>query len=334
MSNTFQTKADTIVNIGTEVTLGTPTVADSGTWHTIDCTNYNFTEKATAPLEVAPQKSGILTQGTHQAKHAKDKKSFEISLEFLGSPTAIDRMCLAMYGDGDGTNALLGSSPSVKKYEHGTSNAVPVTIYIQQGGAQSDSSDATLNKDIFFTSCMMTGLSFSYGFSDAGALKVTATFITNYNPTEVDNVATLGSSGGSLTTTAGTPLNFMDMSTTTISAQSVLMSEFNANISRSVNIAGYDKANDRPVGYVISPYEVTGSFVCKRDNSSGAINFNDSAKKAIVCAGTSSVGIAVPNAMIENVAVNTADSWKQTVNYRGMYDGVDTATTVISIKTA
>ncbi len=332
----FQNQANVTVNIGTEVTMGTICLTDDGTWNSLDCTNISFTEKKVAPLEIAPQKSGLLTQGTHQAKHAKDKRQWEVTLEFLGSPLAINRMCLAMYGDGDGTNALLGAYPTVKKYEHGVTNAIPVTIYLQQGGSRQDSSSTEKNKDLYFKSCLMSNLSFNYGFSDGGALKCSATFVTMYPPIEQDHVATLGSGSGSLTSTAGTPLNFLDVDTMTLASNDLLLHDFSLDISRSINSAGYDKVNEHSVGAVVGQYEVTGTLTCKRDDNSGSVEYGNSASQAIVVTQGASdlIGFAVPYAMIEGVTVDTADSWKQAISYRGFYDGVDLTSSVCSIKTA
>ena len=325
ISNNYQVKSDVIVNIGTEVEMGTACSPADGTWHTIDCTDFTISEN-TAPLEIAPQRSGILGQGTHQAKHSKDKQTFEIELQFNGSPSAINRMCLALYGDGDGTNALTGALPSVKKYEHGVANTVPITLHFEKAGHDGA-------KDLIYKSCLCTGLSFNYGLSDGGVLKCSAKFMTAYNPTEATHDSPADTSG-SITDTLGTPLNFHDVDVHTIDSGDVLMSDFSVDISRSVSVTAFDVANGLPSGYSIGGYEVTGSITCKRDAQSDAVEMNDSTGKAIAVADTD-IGFSLPTAMIESASTSTGDpAWNTTFNFRGMYSGTDETSTIVSIKTA
>ena len=320
ISNNYQVKSDVIVNIGTEVTMGTACL-DAGTWNTIDCTDFTISEN-TAPLEIAPQRSGILSQGTHQARHSKDKQTYEIELQFNGSPLAIDRITTALYGVGDGTNALTGALPSVKKYEHGVANAVPVTLFFEKAGHDGA-------KDLIYKSCMCSGLSFNYGLSDGGVLKCSAKFMTAYNPTEATHNAP-----DSPTDTIGTPLNFHDAVAQIDSDADILMSDFSVDISRSVSVTAFDVATSTPSGYAIGGYEVAGSFTCKRDVESDKIGMNDSTGKPISVVN-SDIGFSLPTAMIESASTSTGDpAWNTTFNFRGMYDGTNTASTIVSIKTA
>ena len=97
-SATFQSNQETRVIIGTEATFGTK-VATGGTRIVMPVTEYNFSEVAAHSLGVAPFRAGVggLTQSTEMVRAQRFDRMYEISLTFMGSPEAIDRICLALF---------------------------------------------------------------------------------------------------------------------------------------------------------------------------------------------------------------------------------------------
>ena len=180
LSTAFQTKQNTNVVIGTEVTMGTATVA-AGTTIEMPVTDYSFDEIHKHSLSVAPSRtgSGAFTQSDDMVKWQRHDRMFDISITFHSTAQAINRVCLALFGDGDGTNTLIGSMPSVTDFRDGQSNAVPVTLWFE------NSAHAGVATDLYFTSCICTGLTLSGDIaSNGGVVMATATFQTAYAPTE------------------------------------------------------------------------------------------------------------------------------------------------------
>ena len=134
-SATFQTKQNTSVVIGTEVTMGTACLA-AGTTLEMPVTDYSFSEIDKHSLSVAPPRtgSGALTQSDDMVKWQRHDRMFDISLSFHATAQSLDRICLALFGDGTTPNALLGSMPSVTSYQHGVANIVPVTLWFENAG--------------------------------------------------------------------------------------------------------------------------------------------------------------------------------------------------------
>ena len=324
ISTNYAIKSNTKVFIGTEVTMGTACL-DNGTWHQVDVTDFTIAE-ATAPLEMAPQKSGLLTQGEADAKHAIDKQLFEIELQFNGSVDILKRIASHYWGDGTTVSLLTGDAPPVKKYEHNVTNAVPVTLYFFNGG-----SDGV--KDLVYKSCMMTGLDMNFGLSDGGVLKCVAKFMTAYSPIEQTS-----NEPDSATSTTGTPLNFHDMTMVKVATKDLLMSDFSLSINRPVNVTAFDiYANPKvPAGYSLGSYEVTGSFTCKRDSESIGIPLNTSTGNVIIVHEDTSTntakGFVMNDAIIESASTTTADpAWNTTFNYRAYYSGTDSSTTILTL---
>lgn len=332
----FQTSQQTNVIIGTEATFGTKAATGATRIH-MPVTSYSFSEVANHTLAVAPFRagSGGATQSTEMVKAQRHDRMYEITLEFMGSPQAINRVCLALFGDDDGTNALIGSMPTTSNISGST--AVPVTIYFDKGSA------SAADTAISFTSCMCSSFTLSGDIGgNGGVIMGSATFVTGFNPDK----ANISFSGGTETTIAAQSsyFNMHDLSATTItpsggSAEDLVLFSFELNIARAVNRVGFDTAANSfaPLGYVVGGYEVTGSMTVKRDaESDAAITYADTAEP--VCAVSITDGtfaIAAPKAIIDQASINfDEDGFKSVIPFRCTYDAANTSNTVVSISTA
>ena len=328
LSTAFQTKQNTNVVIGTEVTMGTATVA-AGTTIEMPVTDYSFDEIHKHSLSVAPPRtgSGAFTQSDDMVKWQRHDRMFDISITFHSTAQAINRVCLALFGDGDGTNTLIGSMPSVTDFRDGQSNAVPVTLWFENSGHAGESTD------LYFTSCICTGLTLSGDIaSNGGVVMATATFQTAYAPTE----GTLTFTGGThtLLTAQTTMFNMHDLTVETLNEQDLLLYGFELSIARPVNRIGFDNSsNFKPMGYSLGGYEVTGSLTCKRDaESTDAID--TSTPVALALSAGDVYQIDAPKVVVENSGISfDDDGWKQTIPFRCTYSGA-TSSTIVSIKTA
>ena len=328
LSTAFQTKQNTNVVIGTEVTMGTATVA-AGTTIEMPVTDYSFDEIHKHSLSVAPPRtgSGAFTQSDDMVKWQRHDRMFDISITFHSTAQAINRVCLALFGDGDGTNTLIGSMPSVTDFRDGQSNAVPVTLWFENSGHAGESTD------LYFTSCICTGLTLSGDIaSNGGVVMATATFQTAYAPTE----GTLTFTGGThtLLTAQTTMFNMHDLTVETLNEQDLLLYSFELAIARPVNRIGFDNgSNFKPMGYALGGYEVTGSLTCKRDaESTDAIDTETPVALALSAGDV--YQIDAPKCVVDNSAISLdEDGWKQTIPFRCTYSGATTST-IVSIKTA
>ena len=328
LSTAFQTKQNTNVVIGTEVTMGTATVA-AGTTIEMPVTDYSFDEIHKHSLSVAPPRtgSGAFTQSDDMVKWQRHDRMFDISITFHSTAQAINRVCLALFGDGDGTNTLIGSMPSVVDFRDGQSNAVPVTLWFE------NSAHAGVGTDLYFTSCICTGLTLSGDIaSNGGVVMATATFQTGYAPTE----GALTFTGGThtLLTAQTTMFNMHDLTVETLNEQDLLLYGFELAIARPVNRIGFDNgSNFKPMGYSIGGYEVTGSLTCKRDaESTDAID--TSTPVALALSAGDVYQIDAPKVYVEGSGISfDDDGWKQTIPFRCTYSGATTST-IVEIKTA
>ena len=325
-SGTFQTKQNTTVRIITEAQIGT-TPTDSA-YITMPVTDFTFDEAFKHTLSQAPQRTGVggMAMSDDMVKWQKHDRMFEVSLTFHATAQALDRICLALYGDGSTPNALLGSMPSVTAYSHGTSNAVPTTLLFENSSHDGDT------VDMYFTSCLCTGLTLSGDIaSNGGVVMATATFVTAYKPTE----AALSLSGSETTLSAqATMFNMHDLATTTLDGEDILLYSFEASIQRPVNRIGYDPDNDfRPMGYSVGGYEVTGSLTCKRD---GEVDdaINNTAGMALDL-DTTVFQITGAKVFVDAAGISfDDDGWKQTIPLVFTYDSAATSNPVITIGTA
>ena len=330
LDTSFQTKQNTKVIIGTEVTMGTACLA-AGTTIEMPVTDYSFDEIHKHSLSVAPPRTGAgaFTQSDDMVKFQRHDRMFDISITFHSTAQAINRVCGALYGDDDGTNTLIGSMPSVTHFKDGVANAVPVTLWFE------NSSHAGEGTDLFFTSCVCTGLTLTGDIaSNGGVVMATATFQTAYQPTE----SALTFTGGTHTLLSAqqTMFNMHDLTVETLNEQDLLLYSFDLNIARPVNRIGFDNSsNFKPMGYSLGGYEVTGSLTCKRDAESlEAIDTDMSVPKALALSAGDVFQIDAPKVFIDGAGISMDDDgWKQTIPFRCTYSGATTST-IVSIKTA
>jgi len=321
----FQTKSDVSVFIGTEITMGTATLAN-GTWTRLPVVDYSIADKQ-APLAVAPARANSFGQQQSGAKHNRTEQMFEISLTMHGTAGVINRICGALFGDSDGDNQLLGSSPAVVSYRDGLANAVPVTILFKNGGSDFGISDGN---DMHYKSAMCTSMELSYGIgTDGGALSCVATFVTGYIP--IESTVTPASA----TDVSGVVFNAHDISINSLGSKDVLINDFSLNISRPVNRVSYQSgAEFAPYGYSIGAYEVTGTLGCKRDKNSADIATNTSTGIALNV-GDSTFEVTAPKVMVESISTDLADEgWKQEFSYRAFYDDASDTNPIVQIETA
>ena len=336
-STTFQTKTNSKVTIGTEVTMGTATLA-GGVTIEMPVTDYSFSEVASHTLSVAPFRlNGGQAQSDDMVRAQRHDRMYEISMTFFASDKAINRICLALFGDDDGANSLIGSMPAATTYADGDASIVPVTIHFEDSDPDSTAASGV---DTHFKSCMCTSFSLAGDIgSDGGMVMGTATFVTGYAP--VSSALTFSGTH----TTVAQHVNFFnmhDLSKTEInsgSAEDLVLYSFELNIERSVNRIGFDTASNgfKPLGYSVGGYEVTGSLTVKRDaESKDAITFADTAEP--VCAidlDTTVFQIQAPKAIIDTASINfDDDGWKTVIPFRCTYDGASTGNTIVSINTA
>lgn len=332
LSTAFQTKQNTKVIIGTEATMGTAALATANSIE-MPVTDYSFDEIHKHSLSVAPPRtgSGAFTQSDDMVKWQRHDRMYDISITFHGTAQSINRVCLALFGDGDGTNTLIGSMPSVTDFRDGQSNTVPVTLWFE------NSAHAGSGTDLFFTSCMCTGLTLSGDIaSNGGVVMCTATFQTGYQPTE--SALTFGGGGGTHTVISDqtTMFNMHDLTVETLNEQDLLLYSFELSIQRPVNRIGFDNgSNFKPHGYALGGYEVTGSLTCKRDSESlEAIDADMATPQALALSAGDVFQIDAPKCIIDTSSISfDDDGWKQTIPFMCTYSGA-TSSTIVSIKTA
>ena len=330
LSTAFQTKQNTNVVIGTEVTMGTATLA-AGTTLEMPVTDYSFDEIHKHSLSVAPPRvgSGAFTQSDDMVKWQRYDRMFDISITFHASAQAIDRVCLALFEDGSSPNALTGDMPDTTDFRDGQSNIVPVTLWFE------NSAHAGEGTDLYFTSCLCTGLTLTGDIaSNGGVVMCTATFQTGYAPTE----GALTFTGGTHTLLSAqqTMFNMHDLTVETLNEQDLLLYSFELAIARPVNRIGFDNgSNFKPQGYALGGYEVTGALTCKRDAESlEAIDTDMATPKALALSAGDVFQIDAPKVMIDTAGISLDDDgWKQTIPFRCTYSGATTST-IVSIKTA
>tara|TARA_Y100000593_G_C4268594_1_gene316148 strand:+ start:359 stop:1348 length:990 start_codon:yes stop_codon:yes gene_type:complete len=325
-SATFQTKQDVSVRIITEATIGT-TPSDTA-FTTMPVTDFSFSERFGHSLDVAPPRTGVggMTQSDKMVRWQHHNKMFDIELTFHATAQAINRVCLALFGDGDGANALTGAMPLITNYTHGSSNIVPVSISFEGAGHDGGTTD------MYFTSCMCTGFTLSGDIgSNGGVVMGTATFQTGYEPSE----GALSLTGTETTLTAQTTMfNIHDLQTTSLDSEDLLLHAFDVNIERPVNRISFDPDNGyRPMGYSVGQYEVTGNLTCKRD---GEVDdaINNSAAMALDL-DTTVFQITGDKVYVDQAGINfDDDGWKQTIPLRFTYNSAATSNPVITINTA
>ncbi|HCX21001.1 MAG TPA: hypothetical protein DHN29_03740 [Cytophagales bacterium] len=304
----FQPRSSIEVGIGNgSKALGT-THANSDTWNFLQVLDFNL-EHASAPIDVAPSKSGILGQLESQGHHRPDTQMYESTLTMRGTPTAILKSTNSLFGDG-ASAAELTPATNTGTMKHGTGTQTAATLLFKNGG-----SDAS-NISSVMVGCYCTSMTMREAVdSNGGELVVESTFVTGYRPVE----NTLAASSETLDTAS--PKNIFSVSTANVNSQPVVMNSWEITISRPFVRVGYiDTTDYNPYGYVqTGPYEVTGNLVAKRDDSIYDLVADikgGSAGVAISLAESSGLTISLPDVMIDNSKPEVSDYLLQNIPFR------------------
>ena len=329
-SAAFQANVNSKCVIGTEVTVGTATLA-AGVTLEMPVTEFSFSEKDKHSLGIAPFRAGLGggTQSDDMVKWQRHDRMYEVSITFHATAQAINRVCLALFGDGDGSNALLGNMPSsVQSHiKYGVANITPVTLWFE------NAAHTGLDADMYFTSCMCTSFNLTGDVgANGGVVMGTATFVTGFEPTQ----GALTFTGGThtLLTAQTTMFNMHDMTTAqTLDGEDLVLYSFDLNIARAVNRIGFDQGNAfRPLGYSVGGYEVTGTLTCKRDDESSAAIDNPAGM--VLDLDTGVFQITAPKVFVDETSINfDDDGWKQVIPFRCTYDSAATTNPVVTINT-
>jgi hypothetical protein len=304
----FQPRSGITLHHGTEITLGTATLTGGG-WNTYQVTDFSFSH-ASAPLEIAPQRTALLGQLENQGVHRPDTQMYEASVTMRGTAKALLACGLNMWSDGITASELKPSSTS-GSLKHAASNTSGHTLLFEGGG-----SDAT-NSSVLMWGCFLTNLTIKQDIgANAGELTIEATYTTAYKPIESALVAT------SPTLDTGAPFNILSLSSDnpSIAAQPLFAHSWEISVSRSLERVGCSEyTNHTPFGYVqTSPYEVTGSVVCKRDDSIEDIGASFNSNTAVAFSVTDgTLTVSCPDIMIDNSQPDAGSGYAmQTIPFR------------------
>jgi|TARA_R100000084_G_scaffold52576_1_gene21980 hypothetical protein len=321
----FQPRGDVKVIMGSGAkALGTAHVADD-TWNALQVVDFNI-EHASAPVEVAPSRSGVYAQMEKQGHHRPDTQIYEVTLTMRGTPTSVLKSCLSLFSEGSSAAALSGAS-NTGVMKDGVSNADQVTLLFENAG-----SDET-NVDVVMAGCMATQMVLREDVgTNGGELVVETTFISGYQPVET---ALTPSSTPTLDEAA--PKNIFDLSTSTLNSQVLVLNNFEITIARPLARVHHQNITDyKPFGYVqTGPYEVTGTLTAKRDNDTHDLVSQikgDSTGIALSLGESSNFTISCPDVMIDNSKPEVSDFLLQTIPFRAFAE--NEASNVISITIA
>ena len=338
MATNFQSRSDVQVILGTAASsakaVGTAHAAGD-TWHKLQVIDYNI-EHASAPIDVAPSRSGIYGQIESQGHHRPDNQMYEVTLTMRGTTTAVLQSCLSLFGTSSSA-AVLDPSDNTGDMTHGTANASQFTIVFANAG--SDASESTPLDDVVMKGCFATSMVLRQDVgTNGGEMVVETTFVTAYQPSEENLNPT------SPTVDEGSPRNIFDIGTSTIDGVALTMSSFEITIARPLARVHFQpgSASFDPNGYVqTGPYEVTGSITAKRDDSINDIADHikgDSAGIALslIDSTAANLNISCPDIMIDNSKPEVSDFLLQTIPFRAFAaKGTDQETnTIISITIA
>lgn len=309
MATNFKPKGDVQVIIGSgSANLGVAH-ATSDTWNAVHVTDYNI-EQASAPIEVAPPRSGLYGHVESMGHHRPDTQTYEASLTMRGTPTAVLKSCLSLFGDGASAAELTpGSNTGTMK--DNTANTSAVTLLFENAG-----SDAS-NIDVIMPGCFCSSMTLSEDIgSNGGELVVNANFWSAYQPTE----GTLTPDSKTLDTAS--PKNIFSLSTQTLDGNALILNGWSLTISRSLSrIRNQNTTDYKPFGYVqSSPYEVSGTLTAKRDDSISALASKikgDSAGIALSIAESSGFTLSCPDVMIDNSKPEVGEFLMQTIPFKG-----------------
>jgi len=322
----FQSKSDIAVAIGSKasnVALGTSHAAGD-TWDFLQVTDFNV-QHVSAPIDVAPGKSGIYGQLETQAHHRPDTQMYEVTLTMRGTPTAVLKSCLPLFGDGaSACNLTPATTTGVMK--HGVNTVNAVTLLFKNGG-----SDAT-NISSVMIGCFCTSMTMREDVTaNGGEMVVESTFVTGYRPVE----NTLAASSETLDTAA--PKNIFSLSTANLNSNPLVLNSWEITISRPLERVSFINTTDyNPFGYVqTGPYEVTGTLVAKRDDTLEDIVANlkgDSTGIAVDLAESSGFTISIPDAMVDDSKPEVSEYMLQNIPFRAF--AASESATIISITIA
>ena len=319
----FQPRGDIKVIMGSGAkALGTAHAADD-TWNALQVVDFNI-EHASAPIDVAPSRSGVYAQMEKQGHHRPDTQIYEVTLTMRGTPTSVLKSCLSLFSEGSSAAALTGAS-NTGAMKDAVSNADQVTLLFENAG-----SDAS-NVDVVMAGCMATQMVLREDVgTNGGELVVETTFISAYQPVE-----TTLTPSSTPTLDEDAPKNIFDLATSTLDNEALVLNNFEITIARPLARVHHQGSGAayKPFGYVqTGPYEVTGSLTAKRDDSIHDLIDHikgDSAGIALSLAESSGFTISCPDVMIDNSKPEVSDFLLQTIPFRAF--AANEAGSVISI---
>ncbi len=323
MATNFQPKGDIEVYVASgSALLGVQHNIATDTWNQLLVTDYSFNQ-ASAPIETAPQRASVYGQIENQAHHRPDTQMYEASLTMRGTATALEESFLPLFGDG-ASPIVLTPATNTGSMKDGVANTSALTLLFKGAGADST------NTDVVMDGCFATSVTMKQDIgANGGELVVEATFVTAYRPREVASL--------SLTTTsldADDPKNIFDLDTKTLDSQSLILNSWEISVSRSLDRVSYQDTTDYdPFGYVqTSPYEVTGSITCKRDDNVANIFDHmkgDSTGISLTLDDGGSFAISCPDVMIDDSKPEVGEYLTQTIPFKA-FAASETAT-ILSI---
>ena len=305
----FQPRGDIKVIMGSGAKAFGTAHAAGDTWNALQVIDFNI-EHASAPVEVAPSRSGVYAQMEKQGHHRPDTQVYEVTLTMRGTPTSVLKSCLSLFSEGSSAAALSGAS-NTGSMKDSVSNADQVTLLFENAG-----SDAT-NMDVVMAGCMATQMVLREAVgTNGGELICETTFFTAYQPVET---ALTPSSTPTLDEAA--PKNIFDLNASTLNSEALVLNNFEITIARPLARVHHQATADfKPFGYVqTGPYEVTGSLTVKRDDSIFDLASQikgDSAGIALSIAESSGFTILCPDVMIDNSKPEVSDFLLQTIPFR------------------
>lgn len=310
----FQPKNIIQVGIGNgSKALGTAHEAGD-TWNFVQVTDFTF-DQSSAPVEVAPSKNGLNGQLESQGHHKRDDIMYESTLTMRGTPTAVLKSTLALFGAGTSAASLTPAAStndnSALVMKHGGTNVNAVTLLFENAG-----SDAAA-LDVSMVGCFATSMTLRQDIgTNGGEMVAETTFVTGYQPVESAYAAP---STKVLDTAA--PKNIFDLTTSTLDAEALVLNSWELTIARPLARIGFQDSTDyEPFGYAqTGPYEVTGQLLAKRDDSVhdfAAHSSGDSTGIALALA-SSGFAIAIPDLMIDNTKPDMGGEYlMQTIPFR------------------
>ena len=323
----FQPRGDIKVIMGSGAkALGVNQAVDD-TWNALQVIDFNI-EHASAPIDVAPSRSGVYAQMEKQGHHRPDTQIYEVTLTMRGTPTSVLKSCLSLFSDGASVATLSGAS-NTGSMKDNVANDDQVTLLFENAG-----SDDGSNIDVVMPGCMATQMVLREDVAtNGGELVCETTFFSAYLPAEM---ALQPSSTPTLDEAA--PKNIFDLTTSSINNEALVLNSFEITIARPLARVHHQgsAASFKPFGYVqTGPYEVTGSLVAKRDGSIFDLATQirgDNTGVALSLAESSNFTISCPKIMIDNSKPEVSDFLLQTIPFRAFAE--NEAGSVIAITIA